>query len=398
MTNSFDSDAALTRILELLPIAGGSGQEGDVASYIREALLHAGLPAEALRDDGANSRSPFGGEIGNLIVDLPGQGELAEAPRVMASAHLDTVPLCVGCQPERRGQCIYPAGDTALGADNRSGCAALLTLACELLERQLSHPPLTLCFFVQEEIGLVGSRHADSELFGDPAWCVNVDGGLPGELTHGAIGGVKWQLAIRGVAAHAGSHPEDGVSAAAVFALGMHELVTTGWHGAITQAGGSGRANVGVLSGGKGTNVVMERLQVTGECRSHDPVFLEQIVGRYKEVFERTATAVTNQAGTTATCCFEEQNRYPSFFIEQESPVVRGLAESLQRLQLEPSYKISNGGQDANCLNQLHSIPTVTIGAGAHCLHTVQEYLEVDEYVAACRLLLAHVTAGNQQG
>ena len=48
-------------------------------------------------------------------------------------AHLDTVPICVGCKPERRGEYIESVSpQTGLGADNRSGVAVVLAAALEI--------------------------------------------------------------------------------------------------------------------------------------------------------------------------------------------------------------------------------------------------------------------------
>ncbi|MFO0884592.1 MAG: M28 family peptidase [Pirellulales bacterium] len=47
---------------------------------------------------------------------------------------------------------------TGLGADNRAGCAVLLQTARTILQQKLPHPPLTFCWFIQEEAGLYGAR------------------------------------------------------------------------------------------------------------------------------------------------------------------------------------------------------------------------------------------------
>jgi tripeptide aminopeptidase len=389
-----DGDAAIALVLELLATPGGSCREGAIAAQVRQVLVQTGVPAAAMVDDGAHQRSPFGGEVGNLVVQLPGRGSLADAPRLLLSTHLDTVPLCVGTTPVRRGDHVVPADPAkALGADNRSGVGALLTVVRELRRQGLDHPPLTLVFFVQEEIGLAGSRVLDTALLGGPACALNVDGGQPASICHGAIGGIKWQAEIAGRAAHAGVHPRDGVSAAAVFALALSRLVAGGWHGEVVQSDCRGTANVGVVQGGDATNVVMDRLLVRGECRSHDAAFVEVILARYQACFALAAEQVRNDAGQCARVDFREENRYPAFRLPRESaPAVRA-AVAMAELGLVPAYHISNGGQDANWLTH-HGIPAITLGAGAHAFHTVDEYLDLGEYLAGCQLLLHAVCRG----
>jgi tripeptide aminopeptidase len=58
---------------------------------------------------------------------------------------------------------------------------------------------------------------------------------------------------------------------------------------------------------------------------------------------------------------------------------------------MEPDYAIANGGLDANWLTA-HGIPTVTLGCGQNDIHTVDEWLDVDEFQKACRVALRIAT------
>jgi len=143
-----DLDRAQKLVLEMMAIPAKSGQEAVVAKYIREVLIEAGAPAEAITTDNANKPALIKGDTGNLILQLPGT---VKAPQRMLSAHMDTVPICVGCQPKVDGQFVKSANPaTGLGADDRAGAATILTAAREILERKLPHPPLTFCWFIQE--------------------------------------------------------------------------------------------------------------------------------------------------------------------------------------------------------------------------------------------------------
>ena len=138
--------------MDLMAIPGRSCHESLVAEWIRKQLQKAGVPASSISTDTAHRRSPAGGELGNLIVRIKGT---APGPHRLLMAHMDTVPLAVGCKPIRKGDIIRPASrTTALGGDNRAGCAAVLTAITEVKRQKLPHPPLTLLFTVQEEIGL----------------------------------------------------------------------------------------------------------------------------------------------------------------------------------------------------------------------------------------------------
>jgi tripeptide aminopeptidase len=62
--------------------------------------------------------------------------------------------------------------------------------------------------------------------------------------------------------------------------------------------------------------------------------------------------------------------------------------ESLDR---EPELAISNGGLDANWLNQL-GVPTVTLGSGQQSPHTVNEALCIPDFHDGCRVALRIAT------
>ena len=162
MTNK---DKALTHLLDLLSVEGLTGQESNVAATITKKLVAAGCKKAWIKTDDAHKRLGDGYEIGNLIVKLPGT---IKAPRIMFSAHMDTVPLCKGAVPVIKGNRILAKGNTGLGGDDRSGCAAIVTLAETLLKNKIPHPPITLLFPIAEENGLHGSR--DSRIWATRPW------------------------------------------------------------------------------------------------------------------------------------------------------------------------------------------------------------------------------------
>ena len=190
----------------------------------------------------------------------------------MLSAHLDTVPICVGCQPQRHGDLIRSANpNSGLGADDRAGVAVILNTAIEILQRGLPHPPLTFCWFVQEETGLHGSRCLTKSKLGKPAMAFNWDGGSPAKLTVGATGGYRMEIEIRGLASHAGNAPEWGVSAIAIASLAIADLHRGGWHGDVRKGRRRGTSNVGVIQGGDATNVVTDRVLVRAKLAVTSP-------------------------------------------------------------------------------------------------------------------------------
>lgn len=376
-------------VLELLAIPGVSGRESEVMQYIARRLRQAGAPAEAIRFDKVPQPSPRNGEVGNLVLRLPGT---KPGKRRLLMAHADTVPLCEGARPIRRGRYVVPADKrTGLGADDRAGTAVLLAVVLEILGRGLPHPPLSFLWTVQEEIGLYGARHARLGLLGKPHLAFNFDGGSAEKITVGATGGYRMQIRVRGVASHAGVVPEKGVSAIAVAGLAIAQLHREGWHGRIEKHGHQGTSNIGVIHGGEATNVVTPEVVLRAEARSHNPVFRAKIVRAIERAFQKAARSVRNVDGVCGQVQIEGCLDYESFRLRDDEPCVVAAEAAVRRCDAEPIRAISNGGLDANWLSA-RGIPTVSLGCGQENGHTVSERLDLAEFRRACRIALCLAT------
>jgi tripeptide aminopeptidase len=383
-------DRSIDYLMQLLALPGLSGGEQAVAEFIVSRLKEAGLPDEAIAFDQANKKSPAGGAIGNLAVRLPGT---IKAPRRMLSAHMDTVPICAGARPVRKGRKIVSADkQRALGGDDRAGCAVLLNSALMIVEERRPHPPLTFLWTVQEEAGLHGARYVRLPMLKSPKLAFNWDGGPANRVVLGATGGYRMNIEVEGVASHAGVHPERGVSAIAVASLAIANLVENGWHGLIERNGKRGTSNVGVINGGQATNVVTDRVDLRAEARSHDPKFREKIIREIERAFAKAAKSVRNINGAAGKVKVDGRLDYESFKLDLKDSSVQAAVDALAAEGLEPDYSIANGGLDANWFTA-RGIPTVTLGCGQNDIHTVDEWLDLDHFTTACRVALRIATA-----
>jgi tripeptide aminopeptidase len=381
--NTINQAAAIKRVIAMMAIPGSSTQEREIAEWIRDQLLKAGAKKSQICFDSANKKSPAGGNCGNLIFKMPGT---LKAPRRLFSAHLDTVPLCVGCKPVRRGGRIVSARpSTALGADDRAGCAVLLSIALEILQRDIQHPPLTFMWTVQEETGMHGVRGATLSKLGNPKLAYNWDGGTPNDIVVGATGCYGIKIVISGLASHAGGHPEAGVSCAAVFALAVAELHEGGWHGLINKGGVRATSNIGTVSGISPTNVVLDRLELRAEVRAHKSSLRRRVMEAYLKAFTRAARKVRNSSGKCATITFEAIRKYDPFCLKESDPLVQTVFAAMKSLRLSPQLQVSNGGLDANWLYE-RGIPAVTLGCGMTKVHTIGEQLIIKNFIKGCRL------------
>jgi tripeptide aminopeptidase len=386
---AIDENRAMKLIMELLALPGLSGHEDQIAAVITRKLRAAGIPASSIRTDDAHKKSPLGGVHGNLICILPGT---LDAPRRMLMAHLDTVPLCAGAKPVRKDGYVKSGNPTSgLGADNRSGVAATLNAVLEILRRKLPHPPLTLLWPVQEEVGLYGARNVNAALLKNPKLCFNWDGGAANRVIIGATGAYRMQITVTGLASHAGVHPEHGISATAIAALAIADLHTKGWHGLIVKNGKRGTSNIGVISGGNATNVVTAEVTLRVEARSHDAIFRKKIVAAIRTAFERAVKRVKNDSGKRGKVRIDAELHYESFKLRANDPSAAVAARAIAAAGLKPEVCIANGGLDANWLSA-RGLPTVSLGAGQHDVHTVNERLIIPSFLDGCRIALAIAT------
>ena len=380
---------ALELVTQLMAIPGKSGEEGEVAKFIIDKLTAAGTPVDAIVFDDANKRTPIPGQTGNLILQLPGT---KKGLRRMLSAHMDTVPICVGSRPRREGEFLRSMNPkTGLGADDRAGCAVVLAAALEILENKLPHSPLTFCWFVQEEIGLHCARNVDAKKLGKPKLAFNFDGGSPAKLTIGATGGYRMQIVVSGIASHAGVSPERGVSAISIAALAIADLQRGGWLGLVEKGRQRGTSNVGYIHGGEATNVVTDRVELKAEARSHDPKFREKIQAEIEKSFTRAAKEIKNDQGQRGSVQFIGRLDYEAYKLDEKEPCVAAARQAVEALGREAVLAISNGGVDTNWLFQ-HGIPAVTLGCGQINPHMTSEALDIKEFHDAVHVGLALAT------
>jgi tripeptide aminopeptidase len=379
-----NQDNALAHLIDLLAVPGPTGQESKVVEAITKKLIAAGCKKAWIKTDDAHKRLGDGYEIGNLIVKLPGT---VKAPRIMFSAHMDTVPLCKGAVPLVKGKRIVAKGKTGLGGDDRSGCAAIITLAETLIMEKIPHPPITLLFPIAEETGLHGSRVVRFEDLGHPAMGFNLDGQFPNELVIGAMSAVRWQAEIKGISVHAGLEPQKGISAGLIAAKAMAAIGEKGYFGRITKGKLTGTSNLGTMHGGQANNQVMDLVRLTGECRSHNPAFLNRIVKVYQTAFEQAAKSTTNDAGKCGKVEFTTFNDYHAFRLKTSEPCVKIAARAVEAAGMKPNPLVMDAGLDANNFNE-KGLPTVTLGTGSHKFHQLEEYVDIKEFLAVCAVLL----------
>jgi tripeptide aminopeptidase len=144
-------------------------------------------------------------------------------------------------------------------------------------------------------------------------------------------------------------------------------------------------------SAGAATNVVTDYVRVRGESRSHDRGFIRRITAAYKSAFQDAARAVTDADGNTGRVKFTSHRSYEPFHMRETAPVVRRAVAAITACGATPNVRLANGGLDANWMVR-HGVPTVTLGAGQNEAHTLDEWVDLAEFEAACAVAVELAT------
>ena len=391
-------DANLAAAIELMAVPGEAGRESAICAELRRRLAALGVPEGCMTNDNAHRRSELaGGEVGNLIVRLDGRGR---GERRMLTTHMDTVPGAVGSKPRLDGDRVRnDAPGKALGADARAGCACLLAAVAALVAKRGDHPPRTLVFFVQEEIGLAGSKQLDVTLLGSPlpAMAFNFDGGDAEEIANAVIGTERLHVELSGVAAHT-SRAQKGISCAVILAEALAELERDGWVGEVQRDGGWATANLGILRGGAGSNVVMPELYALAECRSFDLGFRARVLEAWRAAFRAAVERANAKAASRgvegrAAVSFRPGPEYPPYSLPEDAPSVLAARRAIEGLGRAPRLFRHAGGMDS-CNLVTKGIPAVGLGMGDRQAHSAGEWLDVPHFLDACRLAAALAVGG----
>jgi tripeptide aminopeptidase len=377
-------DPDIDTVIELMRVPGASCNENEISKNIRSMLIKRGVPDSSIFSDNAHKRSCYGGQTGNLIVDLHGSKD--DGWRLLTT-HMDTIPAAVGSEPYIDGSRIKNrTRGTSLGADARAGCAVLIHAISELMNSGTDHPRCTFVFFVQEELGLVGSRNMKFVDSDHQPVAFNFDGEDPACIVNESIGVARMNITVHGVAAHA-SRPHNGISAAEIEAVTVADLAKRRWHGSIHINSKTGTANLGVIDGGTMSNQIMPELALLMEARSFDREFRNEIINEWKQCFEKHVELYNSISKTDkkAEVTISDGPIYDPFVIKETDAVVIAAESVIRKCGLNPKLIADGGGMDANSLVEV-GIPAVGMGMGLHNAHQEDEWLDVEQYKTACQI------------
>jgi len=354
--------------LDLVHINSPSKEERGVADYVKAKLSKLGLEVEE-DDAGAG----IDGNSGNVIAFL--KGNVEGATPIFLSCHMDTVEPTENLKVVEENGVIKTDGTTILGADDKSGIAAVIEGIADVLERGVPHGDVQVLFSISEETGLRGARAlVQKNIRAKMGYVFDTEKPVAGITvsapTHDLI-----SVEIHGVASHAGIAPEKGVSAIIAASNAISKMK-------IGRIDAETTANIGYIEGGKARNIVPEYVRISAEARSRNNEKLDEQVKHMKDVFESEAEKIGARAEVKSV------RQYLTYRFTENDPVIKLAMKASEKIGIEPVFLEGGGGSDANIYNA-NGIPAVVVGAGYEGAHSSTEHIAVADLAKAAEFVTA---------
>jgi tripeptide aminopeptidase len=384
---------------ELVAIPSPSGRERDVGEAIAAWLDGCGV---STRFDGAGAVNDS--DAGNLIATVPGA---PGAPSLLFVAHVDTVESgALPVDPVLGDDgVIRSAGETILGADNKSAVAATMR-ACAFAAGLAAQerPTVIAAFTCREEAGRMGVSLLELDR---PVQCAfSVDGSSPvGTVITRALGQQVFTAVVRGRTAHAAADPGAGVSAIAVAAEAVTQM-------RLGRLPGGGSASIAAIVGGavidrlsrvSGAAAVLEAMEATPTNSVPDLAILRGEVRGYSA--EAIAVARASLEDALAEVCAQRRATFEWHDRERAVPPFPGGDDSralaLARAACEQvpgavfSVDEAHATLEANYLASTTDV--VALASGGRDAHQFTESIAVAELQTLEALLCAIVAEAAAQ-
>ena len=370
-----DQQRVFDEFVGLVSIGSVSRKEAGVAKHLIRTLEAMGATVE-VDDAGPATKS----DSGNVLARFP--GSVAGAQPFLLCAHMDTVVPGEKVVPVVSGDVVRTDGTSVLGGDDKSGIAAILEAVRILREQKIPHGPIEVLFTVCEELGLLGAKAFDvRRLTARTGLVLDCDGVQ--ELITRAPAANTIDVTVRGLEAHAGIAPEEGISAIQVAAeaiagmrLGRVDAQTT--------------ANLGVVNGGLAINIIPNHVRFRGEARSLSVAELDRQTAHMRERFEQAASRHRVTVGgqeRSASVEMRVGRDYEALTIADDARVVRLVRDAAAVVGGGFRTRGTGGGSDANVFSA-RGLEVANLGCGMRQIHTVDEWIDVKDVFTTAQLLV----------
>ncbi len=355
-----NSERLINSFIAMVQIESMSRNEKNFMKYLQSEFVKRGFIGSL---DKAGDKT--GSNCGNLL--LRRESASGSEP-VLFSAHMDTVVNGANIKVVRDADRIRSDGTTILGSDDKAGIATLLEAIDVCLENRYELPVLEVLFTVCEEQGLMGAKNFDYSQLRSRMGFVLDAGDAPGSVVVQSPCQNFIGYTVYGKSAHAGMHPEKGVNAIHVMAGALARMEC----GRIDE---ETTCNFGTIEGGQARNIVPDICKVGGESRSLKREKMDALTERLTASFLKTVDDLGAEGEVKV------EFLYPEICLAENEPVVQVAVEAARKAGIQPSLVKTGGGSDASIINGA-GIRCANLGIGMQNVHTVEEYILVEDLVA----------------
>jgi len=347
-------------------------------------------------------------EYGYVYATIPSNSE-KDVPVICFCSHLDTAPDCSGTNvkpilhknydgedivlPDDKSQVlsavVYPylktqingdiitaSGNTLLGADDKSGVAAVMQAAEYLMAHpEIKHGEIKILFTPDEEIG-EGTARIDMKKLG-AQFGYTLDGGEAGSLEDETFSADGATVIINGVISHPGYAKNKLVNALKVGAEILHTLPTNEWAPEATEKK-EGFVHPVRFEG------IAERATLEFILRDFDDEKLKQHGERLKKIAE---DVVNHYKGASVEISIREQYRNMKKILDKNPEVVQHASEAITRAGLEVTTESIRGGTDGSRLSYM-GLPCPNLFTGMQAIHSKLEWIGVNDMAKAAETIV----------
>lgn len=277
--------------------------------------------------------------------------------------------------PDLKGRTLITSdGNTILGADDKAGIAAIMSVVERLLKENIPHGQISIAFTPDEEIG-IGSHSFNVPAF-DADYAYTVDGGKEGEIEYENFNACGATFEIEGFSVHPGSSKDTMINACLV-AMEINNLLpgadtprnTEGYEGFFHLTDMSGDVGHATLN-----YIVRDHSKTLYEARQNTLRHIEKIMNE-------------KWGEGTVKLTIKEQYSNMSEIISTCMHLIENAKQAAENIGLTPSIVPIRGGTDGSYLS-FHGLPCPNLGTGGFAFHGPYEHVTAEGMELASAMIL----------
>ena len=400
-------DAIAERFMRYVQIDTQSDPQSNTSPSTDKQKILSSLLAEELKQIGIKDAAMD--EFGYVYATIPSNSDNKNVPVICFCSHVDTAPDCSGTNvkpilhknydeediilpddpsqvlsavahpylSEHIGEDIITAsGKTLLGADDKSGVAAIMQAAVFIIKNpSIQHGEIKILFTPDEEIGK-GTSKLDMQKLG-AQFGYTLDGGEAGSLEDETFSADSATLIIHGVISHPGYAKNRLVNALKIAGEILHALPVNEWAPEATEK----------MEG----FVHPVRLEGIAEKATLDFILRDFDLDKLKDHGERlqgiAEDVVSHYLGASLEFTITEQYRNMKRVLDENPQVAAYAAEAINRAGLDVKTESIRGGTDGSKLSYM-GLPCPNIFTGMQGIHSKLEWIGVKDMAKAAETIV----------